>query len=233
MGTSSQRPCPGGRAQGDQAEPAAFRSAGLGRMSWGSRDWNQQVLLEPEERMGAEGPQLGEGERSAPEGPTVLGEQDRRVMLGGSRFKWKGFCPWETLGRLGSWRCSLSAGKSWGLMEGPSSPRVWPDAGDSGTTPAAQALGAESSALGLGGAHSAPAGLGSRGQLCPLTLGSRSGWRPSCPPAPLTSAVSPPGLQSWRTPSEEKNVLWGGGMLGESCQQNSAAWAAENPVFVN
>ena len=61
-----------------------------------------------------------------------------------------------------------------------------------------QALGAESSALGLCGAHSASAGLGSQGQQCPpsLTQGQAGGQV-----APLISSVSPPGLHTWKTPS--------------------------------
>lgn len=74
-------------------------------------------------------------------------------------------------------------------------------------------FGAESSALGLCGAHSASAGLGSRGQQCPpsLTQGQAGGQA-----APLISSVSPPGLQSWKTPSEGKKKATGSRVLGES-----------------
>lgn len=73
-------------------------------------------------------------------------------------------------------------------------------------------FGAESSALGLCGAHSASAGMGSRGQQCPpsLTQGQAGGQA-----APLISSVSPPGLQSWKTPSEgKKKKAQGAGCWG-------------------
>lgn len=71
------------------------------------------------------------------------------------------------------------------------------------------ALGAECCAPGPGGARSAPA--------VSLSLDSRSSRRPSCLPAYLTYAVSPPGLQRWRAPSETRSVLWGRGVGGIPC----------------
>lgn len=172
------------------------------------------------------------------------GLKPRRVGRGSFSLGWARACPvGEGRGACGLGQLHLRpepAGPFGWVVGGPwaawkatallccaaSSPEVRPGAGSSETLPAAGG-----SALGLVGPTLLLLAWAPRGS-CPHSLGSRSGWRPSCPPASLTYAVSPPGLQAGDLPQRRK-LCCGEGVLGESRQQNSSAQAEVKPTFVD
>lgn len=197
--------CPVGEGIGYTWAGVPVRETGTSRFFWNlaRKNGNERgpVLLravpsresQTEERRGA-------GQRAAASCPSREGlhvEADRLLHR---------CCPWEARSPLSGWVAAAGRGLEWKATAPVccAAPQSSSQVRETQKPACGLALEADCYALGPGGACSAPA-------VSP-SLDSRSSRRLSCLPAYLSCAVSPPGLQRWRAPSETKAVLWGRGV---------------------